>query len=39
MNDLFDISTLELNNTNYIDFLFGLIFNSNFCLFGKDLYI
>ena len=39
MNDLFDISTLELNNTNYIDFLFGLISTAIFVYLVRLIYL
>ena len=39
MNDLFDLSTLELNNTSYLDYFFGLIFTSFFVLLVRMIYL
>ena len=39
MNDLFDISTLELNNTSYIDYILGLISTSFFILLVRMIYL
>src|SRR5210317_1956294 len=39
MNDLFDISTLELNNTSYIDYILGLISTSFFILIVRMIYL
>jgi len=39
MNDLFDLSTLELNNTSYLDYFFGLISTSFFVLLVRMIYL
>jgi len=39
MNDLFDLSTLELNNTSYLDYFFGLISTSFFVLIVRIIYL
>ena len=39
MNDLLDLSSLELNNTSYIDFMLGLISTSFFILLIRIIYL